>query len=277
MRNDDRIDQPDEAASGLPRRTMLATMGAGAAAFAGLSPVMAQNWRQGGNQPERRARMDPKSVGWDPERERYVLPPLDYEYDALEPHIDAQTMELHHSRHHQSYVNGLNQALDALKEIREGEREAYEIKHWSRELAFHGSGHLLHVVFWHCMAPPDRGGGGEPSGEIAEQINRDFGTFEGFTRHFKAASSAVEASGWGILCLESTSNKLIIMQAEKHQDLTAWGVIPLVAVDVWEHAYYLKYQNRRAEYVDNFMQVINWDFANRKFVAVRDMLTAHGA
>jgi len=126
------------------------------------------------------------------------------------------------------------------------------------------------------MAPPRRGGGGEPSGEIARQIDQDFGSFEKFTRHFKAASNAVEASGWGILCLEATSGKLIVMQSEKHQDLTAWGVIPLVAVDVWEHAYYLKYQNRRSEYVDNFMQVINWDFANRKFVAVRDMITAHG-
>jgi len=275
--------ETDSMIPNLPRRAALATLGAGAAALAGLSPVLAQQPRpattstgRGQDDRQRRARMDPQSTGWDPDQGKYVLPSLAYEYDALEPHIDARTMELHHSIHHQGYVNGVNRALDALREIREGRREAAEIKHWSRELAFHGSGHLLHVIFWHCMAPPSRGGGGEPAGEIARQIDRDFGSFEQFLRHFKAAASAVEGSGWGILALESTSGNLVVMQAEKHQDLTAWGVVPLVAVDVWEHAYYLKYQNRRGEYVDNFIQVINWPFANRRFVAVRDMLSGHG-
>ncbi len=261
----------------MPRRDALTALGVGAAAFAG-APLL-KNRRAEATLPlgvmGDSHGMPPEETGWDPEKGEYVLPPLNYEYDALEPHIDAKTMELHHSAHHQSYVDGLNRALKAMGEIREGDRDAGEIKHWSRELAFHGSGHLLHVIFWRCMAPPNEGGGGMPQGAIAAQIERDFGSFNQFAAHFKAASTAVEASGWGILVYEATSGRLLIMQSEKHHNLTAWGVIPLMAIDVWEHAYYLKYQNRRADYVDAFMNVINWDFVDRKFHGIRQSIQGH--
>jgi len=246
----------------LDRREMLAALGlGGAAALGGLglaAPARAQ---------DPGAMLSPEDLGWDPRAGQYILPPLPYGYGALEPHIDQQTMELHHDRHHAGYVRGVNTALEALAAIRTGGRDAGEVKRWSRELAFHGSGHFLHVCFWHCMSPD---GGGQPDGALASQISRDFGSHKAFTDHFKAASNAVEGSGWGLLVFEPISKRLMVMQAEKHQNLTAWGVIPLVVIDVWEHAYYLKYQNRRAAYVDAFMNVINWPRAGQAYEALME-------
>ncbi len=183
-------------------------------------------------------------------------------------------MRIHHDKHHAGYVKGLNTALERLAEIRSGQLDMGEVQQWSGQLAFNGSGHLLHVIFWNCMSPS---GGGRPSGAIARQIDRDFGSFNDMANQFKAAAGSVQGSGWGILALEPTSRQLLVMQAEKHQNLTAWGVVPLMVVDVWEHAYYLKYQNRRADYVNAFMNVINWDFADRKFSGTMEALqSAHG-
>ena len=241
------------------RRELLATLGAGAAALAGTGLAFGQTTSP---VAPLASSLSPQDLGWHPEREQYVLPPLPYAYDALEPHIDARTMTLHHDKHHAGYVRGLNTALKSLSQIRSGVRNATEIKRSSRDLAFNGSGHFLHVIFWLGMSP---NGGGEPSGLLADQIKHDFGSFDGFAEHFKAASGAVEGSGWGILAFEPTARQLMVMQAEKHQNLTAWGVVPLLVVDVWEHAYYLKYQNRRKDYVNAFMNVINWNFVERKF------------
>lgn len=193
---------------------------------------------------------------FDSEKGEYFLPKLDYAYDALEPHIDAQTMELHHSRHHQGYVNGLNTALKRLAEARESS-DFTLVKHWSRESTFHGGGHFLHSLFWKVMSP---NGGGEPShAGLKEAINRSFGSFAKFKSHFMAASNAVEGSGWGIMSYEPHSGNLVIHQAERQSDLTMWIASPILMVDVWEHAYYLRYQNRRAAYVEAFFNVINWD------------------
>jgi superoxide dismutase, Fe-Mn family len=202
---------------------------------------------------------------------KYVLPTLPYPYNALEPAIDAQTMKLHHSRHHQSYVNGLNTALERLGEARKT-NDFGLVKHWERELAFHGSGHFLHTLFWANMAPK---AGGTPSGALAQALNRDFGSFKAFQAHFGAASKQVEASGWGILAYEPHGRRLLISQAEKHQNLTEWGVIPLLALDVWEHAYYLKYQNDRSAYVDNWWSVVNWPFVQQRFEIIRDLVELH--
>ncbi len=254
------LDHPSDAAQpALPRRRMLAALGAGAAALAGADVAFGQATAPG----RRRAPSDlsDQQLGWDAKRGQYVLPDLPYSYDALEPYIDTRTMQIHHDKHHAGYVRGLNRALENLDQIRAGTRPANEVKHWSRQLAFTGSGHFLHVVFWHCMGPS---GGGKPSGAAGAQIDRDFGSFDRFAEHFKAAARAVEGSGWGVLVLEPTSGRLMVMQAEKHQNLTAWGVVPLVAIDVWEHAYYLKYQNRRGEYVSAFMNVINWNFVEQR-------------
>ncbi|TFB11244.1 superoxide dismutase [Candidatus Marinimicrobia bacterium MT.SAG.2] len=184
----------------------------------------------------------------------HTLPELTYAYDALEPHIDEQTMKLHHDIHHNGYVVGLNNAEDKLAESRESGDYSLT-KHWERESAFHGAGHLLHSIFWTNMGPD---GGGEPGGALAEAMNSDFGGFDKFKAQFTAASNQVEGSGWGILAYRPSDNKLIILQAEKHQNLSQWDVVPLLVLDVWEHAYYLKYQNKRPAYTDAFFNVINW-------------------
>lgn len=199
---------------------------------------------------------------------KYELPPLPYDYDALEPYIDEQTMRLHHDKHHLGYVNGLNAALEKLEAARNSGDFA-AVKAVSRDVAFHGSGHLLHTIFWPNMAPAGNGGGGEPDGELAAQINKDFGSFEKFKAHFGAASKAVEASGWGLLVWEPNAGLLEVMTAEKHQNLTQWGVVPLLVLDVWEHAYYLKYQNARGSYVDAWWNVVNWSDVAERFKAAK--------
>lgn len=185
----------------------------------------------------------------------HELPPLPYDYNALEPHIDEQTMRLHHDKHHLAYVNGLNTAEAKLTEAREKGDYAL-VKHWEREAAFHGAGHFLHCIFWENMSPK---GGGQPTGKLADTINSRFGSFDKFLAHFKAAGTAVEASGWVLLVKNNVTNVLDILTAEKHQDLTQWVVTPLLVCDVWEHAYYLKYQNNRAAYLEAFCNVINWE------------------
>ncbi|TVQ31925.1 MAG: superoxide dismutase [Phycisphaeraceae bacterium] len=247
------------------RRDALTALGA----IGALAATPAALGARRGDEPRVRPPLTMEQLGWDQRERRYKLPDLPYAPDALEPHIDAETMRIHHGRHHQGYVNGLNRAMEELAKIRAGDGDAGLIKHWSRELAFHGAGHVNHALFWLTMAPSGRGGGGRPSGELAAQIDRDFGSFDGFATHFKAASNAVEASGWGWLVFEPTSRKLLVMQGEKQQDLTIWGVRPLMGVDVWEHAYYLKYQNRRGDYVDAFMNVINWPMVERLFAHAR--------
>ncbi|MFN7960574.1 MAG: superoxide dismutase [Thermoanaerobaculia bacterium] len=186
-----------------------------------------------------------------------MLPALPYGYNELEPAIDEQTLKLHHDLHHAGYVKGANAALAKLAEARKANDFAL-VKHWSRELAFHGSGHLLHCLFWTNLAPKSKGGGGEPSAELGARLAKAFGTVEAFRAQFSAAATAVEGSGWGILAHEPMADALLVLQAEKHQDLTAWGVKPLLVLDVWEHAYYLKYQNRRADYVKAFWDVVDW-------------------
>jgi Fe-Mn family superoxide dismutase len=187
----------------------------------------------------------------------HELPPLPYSYDALEPYIDEQTMRLHHDIHHNGYVSGLNNAEAKLAEARTA-GDFSLVKHWSREAAFHGSGHLLHSIFWPNMIAASEAKPA-PGGDLGEAIDRNFGSFEAFKAQFIAASIAVEGSGWGILAYRPSDDSLVVLTAEKHQNLTQWGVIPLLVLDVWEHAYYLKYQNRRGEYVKNFFNIINWD------------------
>lgn len=191
----------------------------------------------------------------------HVLPPLDYPYEALEPHIDAQTMKLHHDIHHLAYVNGLNNAEAKLAQARETNDFAL-VKHWERELAFHGAGHFLHCIFWKNMSP---NGGGKPSGALLANIEKDFGSYDAFVAQFKAAATAVEGSGWALLVKNWPAQKLEILTAEKHQNLTQWVTEPLLALDVWEHAYYLKYQNKRADYVTAFFNVVNWKDVEARF------------
>lgn len=201
------------------------------------------------------------------EKGEYVLPPLPYAYNALEPHIDEQTMRLHHDKHHLAYVNGLNSALAALAQARAA-NDYNLVQYYSNQIAFHGAGHILHALFWTNMAP---NGGGEPSGDLAKALVKDFSSVAAFKAHFSAAANKVEGSGWAILAYQPLGQQLVILQAEKHQNLTQWGAIPLLVLDVWEHAYYLKYQNKRADYVSAFFNVINWrDVSQRFSLAVKN-------
>ena len=194
---------------------------------------------------------------------QYVLPDLPYATDALAPHLSAEILTLHHDKHHAGYVRGLNVALDKLAAAREAGDFA-QIKALSRALAFHGSGHVLHSLFWHSMSPDD----GQASEEFLAAVQRDFGSVQAMQTQFAKASAAVEGSGWGVLAYEPVAGKLLVLQAEKHQNLTVWGAVPLLVCDVWEHAYYLQYQNKRADWVDAFMQLADWSFASERFTAV---------
>ena len=199
----------------------------------------------------------------------YTLPQLAYSYSELEPHIDAQTMELHHSIHHLGYVNGLNNALEKLSEARTS-GDFSLVKHWSKEVGFHGAGHFLHDIFWRIMSP---NGGGEPAdSDLQNAISNSFGSFDNFKAHYKAASGSVEASGWGILAWEPVADTLMVIQAEKHQNLSPMVTVPLLPIDVWEHAYYLRYQNRRGDYVDAFMNVVDWNAVAERYHTARQML-----
>lgn len=196
------------------------------------------------------------------------LPPLPYAYNALEPVIAEEIMRLHHSKHHQSYVDGLNKAEKEMQKARES-GDFGLIKHWEREAAFHGAGHYLHTIFWNIMSPD---GGGAPKGQLARTINTTFGSFEKFKKHFTEAAKNVEAVGWAILVWSPRSHRLEILQAEKHQNLTQWDVIPLLVLDVWEHAYYLQYKNERAKYVENWWKVVNWPEVEQRFNKARTLM-----
>lgn len=184
----------------------------------------------------------------------YILPPLDYDYDALDPYIDKETMILHHDKHHAGYVKGLNKATTKVNESIKADDFGL-IKHWERELAFHGAGHMLHSIFWKNMGPKQ----GKRSKLLDTYLNKSFGSFDNFKKYFFSATKAVEGSGWGILGYQVGADKLVILQAEKHHNQSQWFTLPILVCDVWEHAYYLKYQNRRGDYINNFFNVVNWE------------------
>jgi Fe-Mn family superoxide dismutase len=184
----------------------------------------------------------------------YKLPPLPYAEDSLEPALSAQIVNIHYSRHSQGYFNGLNATLGKLAEARKAGDMA-RIQALSRDLAFHGSGAVLHTLYWYNLTPD---GGMKPEGKLADAIARDFGSVDDFQAQFLAATKKVEASGWGILAYEPMGGQLVVLQAENYQNLMIWGVQPLLVIDVWEHAYYLQYANRRGEYVDAIYGMIDW-------------------
>lgn len=195
----------------------------------------------------------------------HTLPPLPYRYDALEPHISKEIMYLHHTKHHQSYVDGLNKAEKMMEKARE--TNDYELlTHWEREAAFHGSGHYLHTIFWYNMTPK---GGGEPKGALLEQMKTDFGSVARFKSHFTEAAKKVEGVGWAILVWSPRAHRLEILQTEKHQLMTQWDTIPLLVLDVWEHAYYLQYKNDRAAYINSWWNVVNWRDVEQRFEQAR--------
>lgn len=210
------------------------------------------------------------SIGFDPAPApgKHELPALPYTFDALEPHIDAQTMQIHHGKHHLAYVNGLNKAEEELAKARAADDFAL-IQHWSKQAAFHGGGHWLHSMFWKVMGAPGTLGGGEPTGDLLTAINDGFGSFAAFKKQFTAAAVAVEGSGWALLHVRHDDGRLIVMQAENQHKLSAWGTTPILGIDVWEHAYYLRYQNKRADYVTAWWNVVNWNAVAANLASLR--------
>ena len=201
---------------------------------------------------------------------KHKLPPLPYPYDALEPVISADTLRMHHDHHHKTYVENLNKAEVALVEARKRNDFTF-IKYWENELAFNGSGHILHSIYWTIMAP--EGYGGKPGTCTIKEINKYFGSFNVFFEQFVNATNKTEGSGWGILVWNPAWNHLEILNAEKHQNLTQWGAIPILVLDVWEHAYYLDYQYDRNKYIEEWLKLINWcEVENRLCLAMQGQL-----
>ena len=192
----------------------------------------------------------------------YELPDLPYAYDALEPHISAEIMELHHDKHHATYVKGANAALEALEAERNGEANPDKLRALSKNLAFNLGGHTNHSIFWKNMSP---NGGGEPAGELAEAINRDFGSFEGFQKQFEGVATSLQGSGWAVLGYDHIAGRLIIQQLTDQQDNVSVDFTPVLMLDMWEHAYYLQYKNVKADYAKAFWNVVNWDDVAERF------------
>ncbi len=190
----------------------------------------------------------------------YQLPELPYGYKDLEPYISEEQLKIHHTKHHKAYVDGAN---SILKKFDNRDSEEFDVKAVSKELTFHVGGYVLHKFFWKNMGPADKCGG-EPTGTIAEYIEKDFGSFERFKKEFSQAAAGVEGSGWAVLTLCRMTNRIFIMQVEKHNVNIIPGFRIMLALDVWEHAYYLDYQNRRPEYVEAFWNLVNWEEVNRK-------------
>lgn len=246
----------------ITRRQAIKTV-IGTTAIASLLPV-SNIFAQKENKPV--AAADPASDG------PFKLPPLGYALDALEPHIDAKTMEIHHGKHHAAYVKNLNAALKdhpdlhkkSLKDLISGWEGLPEaIKTPVRN---NGGGHYNHSIFWQMLS---KSGGGVPKGELGSAINKKFGSYPKFQEEFTKAATKVFGSGWAWLSLDS--NKDLIIESTPNQDNPIMkGNVSLLGIDVWEHAYYLKYQNKRADYVAAFYNVINWDFVTERYKTAKD-------
>lgn len=193
----------------------------------------------------------------------YVLPDLPYAYDALEPHISAEIMTLHHDKHHANYVNSANAALEKLEAAREA-NDFSAVTGLSKDLAFNLGGHTNHSIFWKNLSP---NGGGEPTGELAKAIDRDFGSFDKFKAHFAAAALGLQGSGWAVLAYDHIGQRLVIEQMTDQQGNLSIALTPILMLDMWEHAFYLQYKNVKADYVKAVWNVFNWDDAAERFAS----------
>jgi Fe-Mn family superoxide dismutase len=191
----------------------------------------------------------------------FTLPKLPYDYDALTPYMSEEQLRLHHDKHHQAYVNGANNIFEKLDKARK-ENMDIDVKAFMKELSFNIGGHILHSTFWDNMAPPGRGGG-KPGGAIADEIEKEFGSFERFKKEFTQAATSVEGSGWAALAMQPCIARPLIMQIEKHNVNVYPTFRILIVIDVFEHAYYVDYKNDRAKFVEAFWSLINWDYAER--------------
>lgn len=198
---------------------------------------------------------------------KHALPDLPYDYDALGPHVDAKTMKLHHTKHHGGAVKGLNRSELALQKAGAA-GDMQPVKQLVRAAAYYGSSHMLHSVFWTNMTAE---GGGSPKGVLAKQMAKDFGSATTCQSMFLQATNSAPASGWGMLAYHRGFDRLLVLQVEDHEKLTLWGATPLLVCDVWEHAYYLSYQNRRKEWTSAFMtKLVNWADVAKRFAQAKE-------
>ncbi len=204
----------------------------------------------------------------------HTLPPLPYAYDALEPHIDARTMEIHHTKHHQTYIDKLNAAIAGTewegKPVEELLKNLSEVPEDKRgAVRNHGGGHFNHSLFWTVIGPK---AGGKPSGDLMKAIDGDLGGWDKFVESFNAAATNQFGSGWAWLVVDPSSGsggKLKVVNLPNQDSPLSSGQTPILGLDVWEHAYYLKYQNKRPDYVKAFWQIVNWDEVHKRFIAAK--------
>ncbi|MCL2454270.1 MAG: superoxide dismutase [Micrococcales bacterium] len=195
----------------------------------------------------------------------YTLPDLPYDYAALEPHISGRIMELHHDKHHAAYVAGANAALAKLAEARDADDFA-AVNLQEKNLAFNLGGHVNHSVFWENLSPD---GGGEPTGELAAAIDEFFGSHQKFRKHFAANAVGIQGSGWSVLAWDSVGARLAVFQLYDQQANFPVGIVPIVMLDMWEHAFYLDYVNVKADYVNAWWNIVSWADASERFARAR--------
>lgn len=198
---------------------------------------------------------------------KYVLPDLSYDHGALEPHISGKILELHHGKHHAAYVSNANGTLEKLADAR-AKGEYGPVAALERALAFNLSGHVLHSIFWSNMTPK---GGGQPDGDLAKQLDADFGSFDAFKKHLTQATATIMGSGWGALSWDPVGQRLLVTQIYDHQSNITQGGVPLLVIDAWEHAFYLQYQNRKAEFFEAVWNVWNWQDVAQRFASAKGL------
>lgn len=196
--------------------------------------------------------------------DKYTLPELPYDYSALEPHISGKIMEIHHDKHHNTYVNGANSALEKLAEAREND-DFGAINQYTRDLSFNLGGHINHSIFWKGLSPD---GGGTPQGDLADAIKQDFGSFEAFQKQFTNVATGVQGSGWAVLAYDTVGKRLVTFQLYDQANTVPLGTYPIFQLDMWEHAYYLDYLNMKADYVKAIWNIVNWEEAGKRLEAI---------
>jgi Fe-Mn family superoxide dismutase len=194
------------------------------------------------------------------ENGNFALQPLPYAENFLEPNMDQETVHLHYTFHHGDAVKAANKDLQMIQKALD-ENSIETVDYWTKKLSYHLSSHILHTIFWTNLSNKRS----DPKGALLKQIEKDFGSYDKFKVLIAKTSKGVDGNGWGILGYHPATRKLTVMQCENHEKLTQWGVIPVLVIDVWEHSYYLKYRNRRAEFVDNLFSVLNWDNVAARF------------
>jgi superoxide dismutase, Fe-Mn family len=188
------------------------------------------------------------------ENGNFILAPLPYKFDFLEPYMDAETLNLHYTFHHGGAVKGANKDIEMInKAVAENNFETIDF--WTKKLSYHFSSHALHSIFWTNLTNKKS----EPKGDLLKRIEKDFGSYDKLKGYISSTSKNLDGNGWGILAYQPFTDSLSIIQCENHEKLIQWGALPILVIDVWEHAYYLKYKNKRADFVDALFNIINWD------------------